>query len=412
MQCKPGIVTMETLLRILVAAMIPATSLTLRADISWTRHTIDKASPSEGRTGADGVRLADLDGDGRLDVVTAWENGGAIRVCRNPGSTYADRPWQGVTAGNVSGAEDAVLADIDDDGRLDVATSAEGKTRSMFVHWGPRDGKHLWESDAWTTAAIPSTEGKQAWMFSLPLDVDRNGRCDLITGAKGENGAVGWMRHPGPIAARSLDEWKWSALTTAGWIMSLIAVDLNQDGKTDVVFSDRKGPRSGIYWMRALPAEPWFAEPVRIGGGGEEVMFLDVFDFDEDGRLDVVAAIRPYTIRTILQPNDTDWKDWPDIVDLDPLPAERFGTVKAVRMGDVDLDGIPDYVISCENANGEKSGVLYANVHSEFTSVSGPEGVKFDRIELIDLDLDGDLDILTCEEKDDLGVFWYENPAR
>ena len=42
--------------------------------------------------------------------------------------------------------------------------------------------------------------------------------------------------------------------------------------------------------------------------------------------------------------------------------------------------------------------------------ISGPEGVKFDRIELVDMDADGDPDVLTCEEIEDLGVFWYENP--
>jgi len=51
--------------------------------------------------------------------------------------------------------------------------------------------------------------------------------------------------------------------------------------------------------------------------------------------------------------------------------------------------------------------------------LSGPDGIKFDRIELMDVDGDGDLDLLTCEERHrskenpkltGLGVFWYENP--
>ncbi len=48
----------------------------------------------------------------------------------------------------------------------------------------------------------------------------------------------------------------------------------------------------------------------------------------------------------------------------------------------------------------------------EAHEVSGPEGVKYDLVELVDLDGDGDLDALTCEERDNLGGLWYENPMR
>ncbi len=44
--------------------------------------------------------------------------------------------------------------------------------------------------------------------------------------------------------------------------------------------------------------------------------------------------------------------------------------------------------------------------------ISGPQGIKFDLVKLLDLDGDGDLDVLTCEERDNLGVIWYENPLR
>ena len=39
------------------------------------------------------------------------------------------------------------------------------------------------------------------------------------------------------------------------------------------------------------------------------------------------------------------------------------------------------------------------------------QGSKYDLVELIDLDDDGDLDVLTCEENVNLGVIWYENPT-
>ncbi len=44
--------------------------------------------------------------------------------------------------------------------------------------------------------------------------------------------------------------------------------------------------------------------------------------------------------------------------------------------------------------------------------IAGRVGTKFDLIELLDLDQDGDLDVITCEEVENLGVVWYENPAR
>jgi hypothetical protein len=47
--------------------------------------------------------------------------------------------------------------------------------------------------------------------------------------------------------------------------------------------------------------------------------------------------------------------------------------------------------------------------------IAGGVGIKFDVIRLIDLDHDGDLDVITSEEREHgggLGAIWYENPSR
>ena len=44
--------------------------------------------------------------------------------------------------------------------------------------------------------------------------------------------------------------------------------------------------------------------------------------------------------------------------------------------------------------------------------LSGRDGVKHDLIALVDLDADGDLDVITTEEVHNLGVIWYENPGK
>ena len=98
-----------------------------------------------------------------------------------------------------------------------------------------------------------------------------------------------------------------------------------------------------------------------------------------------------------------------------PFPSGT-GTGKAVDIGDIDQNGKSDIVATCEHSE-EVSGVFWIQKDNrgEWSAmdISGTiEGVKFDRIETIDLDGDGDLDVLTCEERDNLGVIWYENPLR
>jgi hypothetical protein len=99
---------------------------------------------------------------------------------------------------------------------------------------------------------------------------------------------------------------------------------------------------------------------------------------------------------------------------------ENTGNVKHAAVGDIDGDGRADLVVSCENAKGARLGVywlrgddLRARTWQAF-DISGAPGIKFDLVRLLDLDGDGDLDVLTNEEQEDrrgLGVVWYENPA-
>ena len=92
----------------------------------WQRHTIDNSS-----RGADGVRLADANGDGLMDIVTGWEEGGVVRLYLNPGPEKAKNKWPAVTVGRVNNIEDAVMVDLDNDGAIDVVSSCEGRIKTM-----------------------------------------------------------------------------------------------------------------------------------------------------------------------------------------------------------------------------------------------------------------------------------------
>ena len=252
-------------------------------------------------------------------------------------------------------------------------------------------------------------------MFCLPMQIDGRNGVDLVVGAKGNGAQIGWLQAPGN--ARDLAAWQWHPLYEAGWIMSLVSFDMDGDGDQDIIASDRKGSKRGCLWLEnpgpVLAERPWREH--RIGTGNREIMFLDVVDFDNDGLVDVLAAVRrgPLVYYRRMSVSPIGWREYQI-----ELPGNT-GTGKGVGVGDLDLDGRLDIVFSCESASEDKSGVVWLSQGQEVTDshwtpheVSGPQGIKFDLIELLDLDQDGDLDVLTCEERSNLGVIWYENPAR
>lgn len=376
----------------------------------WKRHTIDSSSKKAGKLGADGVRLADVDGDGLLDITTGWEQGGAIVVYRNPGAAKSKSTWPSVTVGMVGAPEDAVFIDLDGDGKLDVVSSCEGNDKTMYVHWAPAKRGNYWKSRAWQTKPIPETKGKQMWMFATPAQIDCAGGKDLFVSSKGGNATIGWLRCK-TDSGRNVSALEFIKLRSAGWVMSLEALDMDADGDVDLLFSDRKGSRRGVGWLenpgeeKAIRPSEWREH--MLGGKKHEVMFLDVGNVIGDPAVDIVCTTRNKEILVFERAGDL-WK-----TSAIPNPM-GLSNGKAVAIGDVDRDGQND-LVHTTNTGGNRNapGVTWLKRFGQkwqAHDISGNVGVKFDLIKLADLDGDGDLDAITCEEVDDLGVFWYENP--
>ena len=386
----------------------------------WTRHTIDSSS-----LGADGVRAADVNGDGALDLVTSWEQGGLTRVYLADRSTVGNAAWKSITAGKSPDGEDAVFFDADGDGDLDIISSAEGSSRRIQVHWAPTVDNYTRESE-WRTETLYA-DGSQ-WMFAVPMDVDRRRGLDLVVGGKNERASIGWLESPAD--PRRAGDWKYHRLSDAGWIMSLIVKDMNRDGLPDVLLSDRFGAMAGVRWLENPgPSSAALNGPWRnhwIGVRERAPMLIDAADLDGDGVDEIVV---PHYLKddfrlSILKRSSPDSADaWVEHKIRYPAIA---GRPKAVAIGDIDLDGKPDLVLSCEQASNGKRGIVWLRFRGsplqadwDVFDVSGPEGIKFDLNLLLDVDADGDLDVINSEENDNardgkagLGVVWYENPIR
>jgi len=397
--------------RTLTALTVIAVILTAgTACAAWPRHTIDDSS-----RGADGIRLWDVDRDGHADIVTGWEEGGITRVYLNPGPEKAKGKWPAVTVGRTPNVEDAVFCDLDNDGAHDVVTCCEGRTRTVFVHWAPKERDRYLDPSAWTTEAVPASKGRMKWMFAVPVQLDGKHGVDLVAAGKGKGAAVGWFESP--ANPRNLAAWTWHPIHQVGWVMSLRLGDVRGDGHPDILVSDRYGPSRGVFWLenpRTNPANAGAWRRHDVGGKGREVMFLDHADLDGDDAGDVLVAAKPRDILFCrsLSKNGRRWKEHTI------RTPESAGTAKAVAVGDIDSGGRQDLVFTCEHAKPPRSGVMWMSYRNSpmdpkwpAHEVSGPGGVKFDRLELLDLDGDGDLDVLTCEERHNLGVIWYENPA-
>lgn len=89
-----------------------------------------------------------------------------------------------------------------------------------------------------------------------------------------------------------------------------------------------------------------------------------------------------------------------------------------MAVGDFDRDGRIDVVATLRSVPPDHPAVILWRHDGDplrgrwtATDIGGPDGSKFDLIEAIDIDADGDLDLLTCEEVANLGIFWYENPT-
>lgn len=371
----------------------------------WQRHTID-----DSLEGADGARLADFDGDGLNDIVTGWEESGVVRLYLNPGPAAARSAWPQVTLHPTASPEDAVPIDLDGDGDLDVVSCHEGKTRRVMVSWNQTANagrQQLLNATNWKSQPWPQLNGTQ-WMYAAPISVSNSTAPDpvarstigLAVGSKGPKASISLLIPPSgdsPKTKRDLTAWRVMRLRDAGWIMSLVTIDMDGDGDLDLLYSDRKGANRGVGWLEC-PADPINAwADHAICGDDAEVMFLHA---SHDRILVATRGSEWFDCRrngnqwiTTTHPNPT---SIPWGKSIAPLPDGSIIYTANTR------DGSP---------GKPRPGIWSRNPAGQWSAIGDRTAVKFDQIVLADLSGDGHLDVVTCEERQQLGVVWYENPA-
>ena len=335
----------------------------------WTNITI---AEGEDAPAPEDAALADMNGDGYLDVLAAAELSHIIYL-QNPGPGAREEHWPRLILPMTRdrGSYIRVFAvDFDGDGIPEVTAPNKGAqspgpedyARSTPVELYKLEGDPL-DGDAWQRRILGNFSIPQN---AEPVDLDGDGDLDIMVGARGENRLVFFEN----LGGRDL-EFAEHAIGVNGPAMSgfnLEYADLGGDGRLDIIGA----AGGGLSWIEqpARKGDAWNA--FRIGSfAPDSVTGLEVSDIDGDGDLDIMAGSYSRGLRT--------------------------------GDGDVDLDDPLGRIGWFENPGD-------ARAQWQRHDISRRKRGMFDKFIARDLDGDGDTDFLGTRGNSwpyD-GVFWLE----
>jgi hypothetical protein len=357
----------------------------LSGDINgiWPEHHIGEAPAHD-------VAIGDMNGDGKLDVVSRM---GTAHLFLQ-GSTPDD--WQHSQIGNVF-TEGTDIGDIDKDGDLDVAVTNV---------WLENPG---WEQH--TYGSVPKETGVTL------ADVNGDGNLDIVTtgaeadgGSRG-NGDVYWFNANG----NPKGEWQRNLVDTNVFrAHTFKAGDMDNDGDIDLVIGEmyQSDTRRVMVYYNNGNATEWDRQVLSTNG----IHNLRIGDIGGDGDLDIFGVNWKNTqngspveawINTLDPSGGSDGESGSEKSSLDKWTYinvdnnRNTGKAFGLGLGDATGDGMSDIVSGkyfYRNPGGDMTG--------KWTRSELPESADAFLITNVDDDEFGD--IFAMKLKDAQSVYWME----
>lgn len=313
----------------------------------------DPLTGNFGPTGAypTGAELADVNHDGKLDVVTADYHGDSVTVLLNDGTGKLNlQPAKSYAAQAGGATQNIAVGDLDRDGNLDlVATNPE--VASISVLLGRADGTFSQANN------LPVGVVRATRPYSVVIaDLDGDGNNDLaITDDTSRTIIVRLGRGDatfGPEASYEIQ---------GGQSFFLVARDMNRDGKVDLVCANRSSDDVSVLlgrgdgtFRKAIVSK--VSPPGAVCGRGQTCFgpyALTVADVNRDGVLDVVTPnFMANSISILLGIGDGRF---------DPAIERKLATQKTpygIVACDFDGDGKPDLATADTDPTAEDLAVL------------------------------------------------------
>jgi hypothetical protein len=227
----------------------------------WTRHRFRDLNFTNNYVDAFSDLPIDVNGDGRVDIITVSWFGRRIAWYENPGAP--SKPWKDHTIENTSPVEFAFLVDLNNDGKANELLPQFGDKKAPLAWYEVKNGaivKHV-VHDASHGHGIGAG------------DVNGDGKNDILT-PEGWFEAPSWTFHP--------------AFDGKASFSFMYVTDVNGDGRNDVVTSNAHD--YGILWFERGEGDQWTKRV--IDDSWSQGHALTLVDLNGDGKLDILTGKR------------------------------------------------------------------------------------------------------------------------
>lgn len=329
------------------------------------------------------AKSADLDGDGDLDIVVANEHAFNIILINDGSGKFTDESQKRLPL-RRGDSEDIAIADFDGDGDLDIIFVAEDDQLNEYLE---NDGKGYFRDISYRLPVKGTSNAV------ITADINNDGYPDLLIGnapsRQGQGGQNFCLINDSK--GNWLDESSQRLPTDTKATQDLELGDIDGDGDLDLIVANEDDNQlllnngSGVF---VDETESRLSYPK----GKWETREADFGDFDGDGDLDLFFAnvnfrqIKDHQNRLFINDGNGHFTD----VTAELLPQEKMHTVDGDFL-DVDQDG--DLDILTGNGFGH-SYMAYMNEQNKgFQKGEAqiyPPSVKGDGIDLESADFNGD----------------------
>lgn len=245
---------------------------------------------------------------------------------------------------------------------------------------------HYTSSTGFTTGTSPSG--------IITVDINRDGKADVITANSGSN-SISVFRNTSTINSISFST---KVDFTTGTIPIDVATgDIDGDGKMDIVVVNRNSNTVSVFRNTETTGAVSFANKVDFTTGSQPVA-LQVADFNLDGKPDIVVVNNASNTISLFRNQSISGT----ILFATKVDYATSNSPNSVHCGVLDDDTKPDIVVGSNTTNVV---VAHRNT-SPSSSITFASGINISTgnspvcVKLFDIDSDGKKDIITANESD------------